>query len=1270
MRTFPRTRALASTFFFALAISALIICSSLLAFGQATTGNIKGTVTDQSDALVSGATVTAKNQGTGSEATFITTTEGFFNITSLVPGKYTITVEAAGFNRSVVTDLDVRIGVDTPLNVQLKPGNVTETVTVTAGNEEIIQREQSQISATFETRKVEDLPSNGAGGGLDTLALLAPGVIANRVGGTNTNGAGLSVNGNRGRSNNFQIDGADNNDLSVGGPALFVDFADSVQEFQIITNNFSAQYGRNQGAVVNIVGKSGTNDFHGTAFWHHQDAAVLNSLNNIDRAGGVERNDPSLYNVYGGTFGGHFPLPRFGEGGKSLISGKDRFFFFGGYQGIRNPATFTSRSTSLGILPSEFSRLQSTFPGNAVVNTIVGFSPWAITGPGAELNSNQSLVGGGATPTKFNLSAPSGCPRAIAVTATPGAGCGAYTTFINPATGQPFLTGGPYDTLNWGTATAPILFQAAQYQRTRPVGFNEDYWTVRLDLRVTEKDSLTGRYINQTSASQNALGSIASGFNGDIPASSKHYGASWTRTISNNLVNEFRPSYQKIGVEFGGGCEPSTPGCIPGPDQINVSFTNIVLSPVLGITKSNAMPTIGPATNLPQGRIGKVYQVADNLNWTLGNHSLLIGGEYKKLDTLVPFLPNFNGSFAFNSATRIINNAPSGVSITLGDPLLAFKENDWYGFVQDDFKVRPNLTLNLGVRYEYTGQPINQLHDVTVARESNASTAFFNPALPLSIRTVPKVPVDKNNFAPRLGFAWSPKFWKGLLGEDATVIRGGFSLAFDPAFYNILLNVQNAAPFSVALTVPVSSLPASGSPAPLPNNPTGDVVRAAALASGILPLGVLNPIYLAQTQVSPDFHAPYSRQFSLGIQRQLGRNHVAEVRYVGTQGRDLFQNVNGNFFIGPLVNGFTRNITTDLNNDGVNEVTSVSFPSFSSLLPSGTVSQVCTDVVGTLDREDACNQRQFRTGGVTIRANSAYSNYHALQARYNGRFFKNALSLGLAYTFSKTLDNASEIFAFADIQSPNAQNPFCLDKCEYSTSNLDRPHAFSANFIYDVPLFKEQHGVVGHVLGGWQFNGTYIWTSGTVYTPGQSFNGNNIGLGNTYLTAGDRPFIGNANADERLVAISQIDAAFVYGIPAQNLSGFWSLNSINSTGSLVPVTPNDVRFIFNGPGAAKIFNTPFGSSPRGYLRGPIFNQLNMSVFKNIKLYERLTLQLRGEAFNVLNHPNGGFGVAAPGGAPIPSINVGNAGAPSIGFAEHKDVTLANRVVQVGLRIIF
>ncbi|HEY6216187.1 MAG TPA: carboxypeptidase regulatory-like domain-containing protein [Pyrinomonadaceae bacterium] len=1246
----PKLRPVFRAICLGLSVSALLLVFSAAVFGQATTGNIRGTVTDPNDQAIAGATVTAKNQGTGIETKATTSDSGLYQISNLIPGLYTITVETTGFSKKATKDVNVRIGTTIDVPVQLAVGTPTETVTVTSSGEDIISRDQSQVSTTIDSRRVQDLPSNGAGNGLDTLALLAPGVVSNRSGGTNTNGTGLSVNGNRGRSNNFQIDGADNNDLSVGGPALFVDFQDSVQEFQIITNNFSAEYGRNQGAVVNIVGRSGTNDYHGTGFWHHQDAAVLNSLDNISKRSGVTRNDPSLYNVFGGTIGGRFPLPRFGEGGPSIYNGRDRYFFFFGYQGIRNPATFTSRSSSLGIFPTEFGRLQSTFPGNAVINTIVNFSPWAI--PGAQLNANSA---GTTVQSKFNLAPPSGCPRALAVTATPAPGCGVYTTFINPATGNPFLTGGPFDTINLGTAAAPQLFQAAQYQRTRPVGFNEDYYTIRLDLRVTDKDNITLRHIRQTSASQNAVGTISSGFTGDLPANSKHYHAQWTRTFT-SLVNELRTNYQRIGVEFGGGCNPSTPGCIPGPSQIDVAFANISFSPALGLSKSNALPTIGPATNLPQGRIGKVYQFADTVRWAKGKNSWVFGAEYKYLDTIVPFLPNFNGTFSYNSATRIVNNAPSGVSITLGDPLLAFKEHDWYFFGQNDFKVRPNLTLNLGVRYEYTGQPINQLHDVTVARESNASTAFFNPSLPLDIRTVPEIPADKNNFAPRLGFAYTPRFWKKLFGEDATVIRGGFSIAYDPAFYNILLNVQNAAPFSVALTVPTSSLPSSGSPAPLPNNPFGNVVRDAAAASGILPRGVLNPIFLAQTRVGKDFHSPFSRQFSFGIQRQMGRNHVGEVRYVGTQGRDLFQNINGNFFIGPLVNGITNWFGTGIN-----------MPSFASLLPAGTTAQVCTDNPATLDREDACNQRQFRQGGITDRLNTASSDYHALQARYNGRFLKNSLSLQASYTWSKTIDTASEIFAESDVLSPNAQNPFCISSCERALSALDRPQAFAMSFIYDVPFFKEQRGWVGHVAGGWQLNGTYILTSGATFTPGQTFNGN-FGLGNTYLTAGDRPFIGNPNADRRQVAISQPDAAVLFGCPLTNINGFYSLNQINGAGQCVATTPSAVRFIFNGPGAARIFGTPFGDSPRNYLRGPAFNQLNMSLFKSIRLFENVKLELRGEAFNVLNHPQPGFGIA--GGGYLPSINIGTAGNATGAFADNGEISLANRVVQVGFRFVF
>jgi hypothetical protein len=284
-----------------------------------------------------------------------------------------------------------------------------------------------------------------------------------------------------------------------------------------------------------------------------------------------------------------------------------------------------------------------------------------------------------------------------------------------------------------------------------------------------------------------------------------------------------------------------------------------------------------------------------------------------------------------------------------------------------------------------------------------------------------------------------------------------------------------------------------------------------------------------------------------------------------------------------------------------------------------------------------------------------------------------SLSVGATYTWSKTIDDSSEIFSFGDIASPNAQNPFCINRCERALSNLDRPHASSFNFVYDVPLFKEQHGFVGHLLGGWQLNGIYLLASGEAFTPSNNVAGS-LGLGGTYLTAGDRPFWGNPNADRQSVGISQIDANLVFGVPCSPgpctaaTTGFWSMNALNSTGDSIAVTPNDVRYIINGPGAAKLFGTPFGNVPRNTERGPILNQLNLSVFKNINVIERLKIQLRAEAFNVLNHPNPGFGVNSGGALPVTALT--SAGAEGGGFNNFEDIALANRVVQVGIRIVF
>ncbi len=257
MRNPPIAKSLALLGALAMSLTMIFVFSEAV-MAQATTGTLKGTITDPNGQIVSGATITVKNDATGTEASYVTGSEGSFTVPSLPPGKYTVTVApTSGFTRKMVTGVDVRIGTDTDLKIDLEVGAPTETVTVTGNTEEIVQT-NSQISASFESRKVEELPSNAAGGGIDTLALLAPGVVPG-FGNVNQNGVTLSVNGNRARANNFTLDGTDNNDLTLGGPNFFISNQDSVQEFQLITNNYSAQYGRNQGAIVNIVTKCGTN---------------------------------------------------------------------------------------------------------------------------------------------------------------------------------------------------------------------------------------------------------------------------------------------------------------------------------------------------------------------------------------------------------------------------------------------------------------------------------------------------------------------------------------------------------------------------------------------------------------------------------------------------------------------------------------------------------------------------------------------------------------------------------------------------------------------------------------------------------------------------------------------------------------------------------------------------------------------------------------------------------------------------------------------------
>jgi outer membrane receptor protein involved in Fe transport len=939
-----RKASMAAVAIFLLLSGLIIPFTAPVAMAQATTGTLKGLVTDPNGAVIPDADVTVKNTATGVETKTKTNSEGLYNVPKLLPGLYTVTIEKQGFKRQVFDNVQITLGQDTVIDAALQPGNITETVTVTATGEELIQKEQAQISHRFESRTIQELPLGLAGGGIDQVALLAPGVVPG-FGNVNSNGTTLSVNGNRARSNNFTVDGGDNNDLSIGGPNFFVDNQDIVAEFQVITNNFSAEYGRNQGAIVNIVTKAGTNNFHGTVFEFHRNRSFLESLNNIEKRSGQKSPDPLIRNVFGFTIGG--PIK------------KDRAWFFGSYQDIRNISSTTFRSDSPTIAREELPRL-SLIPGfasNPVLQALQKFSAFAITDIGT----------------------------------------------VSERTDKP---------QNATITLGGLTFRTAYPQRVIRQPFIQPEFSARGDVKLTNKHSVWYRHIYQRSDQTNLLTSPGSGgFVGNIPYSSNLGTGTIVSQFSPTAVNEGQFVFNRLAVIFGGGCEGKLIGCIPNPRTgIGSTLTNINFNGIRN-TNGDSLQTIGPATNLPQDRTVTVYQFKDNFSKTYGRHQLKMGADVRRLTNSVAFLPNINGAFRMSTVARLLANSPSTVNLAAGQFIINYNETDQFYYFQDDWRIRDNLTLNLGIRYEYTGQPINLLHEITVKRESDPSQALWRQNLPLEARTFEKLPADKNNWAPRVGFAWRPRLGgrigKLLVGEqDQTVIRGGYSIAYDPAFYNLLLNASTSAPV-VFLNTTSNPAPPAAPIFPVPSDLTGAGVQAFAKSRNLIAINTFDPRFFSRTIFAPNFHSPYAQQWSFGVQREIARNNVLEVRYVGTHGVGLFQTLNANPRIDRLVNGFTLG--------------GITFPGFPNLVPPGVTPLTCTDNPATPDNEAACNGRIFPVGLRRSRENTAQSIYHGLQTHYEGRLY-NQLSVGISYTFSKALDNASEVFSFQESAAP--QNPF------------------------------------------------------------------------------------------------------------------------------------------------------------------------------------------------------------------------------------------------------
>ncbi|HEY9285783.1 MAG TPA: hypothetical protein VIP46_20200, partial [Pyrinomonadaceae bacterium] len=804
----------------------------------------------------------------------------------------------------------------------------------------------------------------------------------------------------------------------------------------------------------------------------------------------------------------------------------------------------------------------------------------------------------------------------------------------------------------------------------------------KIDYNVTDRDSVVVSYnFDRQDFPEAGVGRSVGGFFLDFVGDSNKIASTYRRTLSGQTINEARFNYSRLNARFGNVDERTPP---------EIGFGGIgpfVLDPDFNIFNFG-LSTFGTPTSFPQSRIVSVYQFQDTLTHTRGNHGIKFGADITRSVSEDFLLFNFLGSFTFSGSLSSFNtggtrpnntffefstgldlnafgipglsfenfllNRPRSVSFALGDPRREVVQNDFFFFAQDDWRVRPNLTLNFGMRYQVSSQPFNSIIGPVNAREADPATAIFNTAFPLELRTAREIPVDTNNFGPHVGFAYSPNF--GFLGDrfrdGRTVLRGNFNVTYDSSFFNIVNFTATAAPFAGVGTI-VQTRPGSAGSIRFPDLPSTPAQLA--LTPGTRGG---DPRLFDQSPIAPNFHNPYTLAWSFGVQQELFKNTVLEVRYVGNHAVGQFQLYNSN----PRVD-FLNEAGRFLFNDP-------------GRFTNGIIGQPDLTPAGAAAGNG--NGRVNRDYGlVTTTGNGAQSIYHGMQVRFDTRFNR-YLTGGANYSFSRTIDNVSEIVPAASNLN-NSQNPLDLGAGERGLSAFHAKHVFSGNVLYELPFYREQRGFLGKLLGGYQVNTIVLARSGRPYTPFQAFSTFDPSFNSSL-----RPYNGNPDAPTGTVAFSAFAAPLIgigTEVPAGNFIIFDTRNP-GTPGRVVTAAQafSEARLVYNdfgllalleddprgavefyNPEAFLIARSPYGIG-RNTFFGDTFATVNASIFKTTRVGEGKSLEFRVEAFNLLNHRN--FGI------PDPIVEDAYDGTISSSFQNLGFNNGGNRTVRFGLRFLF
>lgn len=1214
-------------FMLAIAICGLIATS---AFAQGSVTRVSGTVKDPQGAAITGANVTLTDTATKAVKTATTGDDGTFAFNDLRAGIYTVDVEAAGFKKTTVPDLTVNIDQTSTINIDMEVGGVGETVTVTASDAQaVVHTENAELKNTVLERQIQDLPLNGRN----------PLTLAGLQAGVSSSGSGTrtaSVNGLRGTFTNLTWDGININDNFIRTDSFFGVAAPSVasvSEFTLTTQNASAADGLGV-AQLKLVTPRGTGEFHGQLFEFHRNnvldantffnnaagrfvATDLAVVSGRAQVGDLRLPRPVLLqNQFGFNIGGPMRIPRFGEGGDSWY-GKDKLFFFFFYEGTRTKQegsatrTFLRQDARNGIFHYR-ATCTTACPAGVVNGQILTINLLTLTGRAVD-------------PITAELARRAPLPN-------------------DPTTGDLFSAAVP---------NSGVLSNTGTFRFNTPQGSTSDLWGFRVDYDINSRNRIEAIFNRFTFLFPNSGGEPFPGAPGDGQDSIRPRGSfAWQWTPTNSISNEARFGFNFYNVQFFTN------------EPFNRGYQ--LVQPLISDSEDNF---------LPQGRDVKTWEYIDNASWTKGDHTLRFGGNFRD-NYIKPYndagiLPSFNIGFSATGTPNPLSAGlfPGGISSTelgtagsvlaiLTGPISSgtqtfnaldrtagyvagatqrqdFRYFGLAGYAQDTWRFRSNLSINLGVRYEFISVPSERLGLVLMPTNTEMSVLQQNAVLDFASGGDRRgfFNNDTNNFAPHFSFAWDP--WK----DGKTSVRGGYSISY--VIDNNITTVLNAIrgnPGLVGTTRTITGTPLAGrtvggTGVPTIAPPTFQVPRT--VSQNLTDFGFASAFFTFE----PNFKTPYVQQWNFGIEREIFADTAIEARYVGNRGTKLTRGIDYNQLKvrdTAFLADFRRaqfNMANCANNPNP---TAVQCPgrqplTYLPLLGAGLgLNGFLTDAsvrnliiqgqAGALAEFYAGANRPFffGTGVSTIPItdflpnpntfiadayiNGANSWYHGLQTEIRRRF-SDGLYFQANYTYSR---------AMTDFEGSQSNFAGLMDlgfgtTIEKQRSFNDVTHVFKANGVYELPFgpgrrWANWGGVAGKILGGWSVNGLMRWQSGEPIA---------IVSARSTLNRAGRSGLNTVNST---LSVQQL----------QDRTGLF----FDATGRPVLFDPALISAVRASSTAPEPGGNPFLTNPLsgsvGSLQltpvsGPSVFFLDMSMIKRTNITERVNVEFRAEAFNVLNH---------------------------------------------------